>query len=71
MHDSLGDGVLRLVSGTVRLQRILLFLVACYVFELLSFFVEELINFFLVFDNTLRYYLAVLDPVVTRSLGLY
>jgi hypothetical protein len=61
MDDPLGDGILRFIRRAVRLMRVLLALVGGDVFELVCFLLEKLINFLLIFDDSLRNNLPMLD----------
>mmetsp|Transcript_32840 Transcript_32840/g.50173 ORF Transcript_32840/g.50173 Transcript_32840/m.50173 type:complete len:207 (-) Transcript_32840:1186-1806(-) len=66
VHYALGDRVFRLVSRAVRLERVLLPLVASDVLELVSLLFEELVNFLLVLHDALRDYLP---PFNDRALS--
>jgi hypothetical protein len=53
VDDSFGYCIFRFVGSAVGLEWILLLLVACNVFQLLSLLIEKLVHFFLVLDNSL------------------
>ena len=61
MHDSLSDSVFGLVGSTVRLEGVLLLLVAGYRLELVGLLLEELVDLLLVFHDALGNDLAMLD----------
>ena len=61
VHNSLCYCIFWLIRCTVRLIWILLFLKTGNIFKLICFFFKKLINFFLVFDNSLSYYLTMLN----------
>ena len=61
MNYSLSYGIFRLVGSRVRLHGVLLALVGGYVFKLVGFLSEELVNLLLVFDDALSDDLSVFD----------
>ena len=60
VHDSLCNCIFGFVGGTVGLARILLFLVAGYVFQLICLFLKEFVHFLLIFHDPAGYDLPVL-----------
>jgi hypothetical protein len=70
VNDSFCDRILGLVGSTVRLQWILLLLVACNALELVCLLLEELVYLLLVLDDSLRDYLSVLYHAILARLLL-
>ena len=61
MNNSFCNCVFWFICCTMRLIRILLFLKASNVFQLICFFFEKFIYFFLIFNYSLSYYLSMFD----------
>lgn len=70
VNDSLGDGVFRFICCTMWLMRILLPLVTCDIFQLVSLLLKEFVHFFLILNNSLRNNLPVLyNGAIARLSG--
>ena len=61
VNDSLCDGIFRFICSTMRLVRILLPLITCDIFKLISLLLKEFVYLFLILNNSLGDDLPVLN----------